>query len=77
MTIEQEQLPQRLHIHELGDWQATSNNPDDDEFISFGKWAARDYHGEMFYTSQERAAIEHWLADNGYQVTSDNVHYEK
>lgn len=77
MSDETRNLPQRLTLDELGVWEATSDNPDDDEFTPSGLWGARDYNGNLYFTSAQELGVERWLLDNGYKPTDDNIHYER
>lgn len=66
----QQNLPERLYIHEQGTWE-------DDVFVPTGLWEARDYNDTPYHTAAQDLGIERWLVDNGYRDTGDGIHYQR
>lgn len=49
---------------------------DDEEWISYG-WKAITYEGHVHYSHKEKANVQQWLAEHGYQDTGDGSHYQR
>lgn len=73
-------LPAHLTLTENGYHEPLPywKNPevDDEEWISYG-WKAITYEGHLHYSHKEKANVQQWLAEHGYQDTGDGIHFQR
>lgn len=73
-------MPELLLLGEAGCYEDLPwwRNPEieDGEWISEG-WQAREYGGHSHFQHEDKAVVQQWLAEHGYQDTGDGAHYRK